>query len=397
MRTATGRRLTPVAPAGERIAALDAVRGVALFGVLLVNLTTEFRVSIFQQFLPPVAAGSALDVALARAIALALEGKAFALFSLLFGVGMAIQYEQFAVRGRALYWMTRRLLVLLGFGLLHLLLLWNGDILTEYAVVGLLVLPALRWRTTSLLLAALACLLWFGAQSLLPWTVQWPDAATLQQQVAQANLVYASAGYLEIVRFSFAELALLLPLHLYVMPRTMALFLFGMLVWRSGVLQQPSRYVGRLRGIAVAGGVAAVLLARWGSGDGDGAATWASLLPLLPMVPVLLCFAYGAALLALMQWTAPRRVLLGFAPLGRMAFTNYLMQSVLGGWLFFGYGLGWFGHLAVAPVCALALVVYLAQMALSSYWLRHFRYGPLEWLWRLLARGRGRISPASPL
>lgn len=347
----------------NRIAAIDVVRGIALFGVLMVNLTTEFRVSIFQQFLEPVPAGSGIDVLLARAVSVGLESKAFALFSLLFGVGLAIQFEQLSARGRPFYWLTRRLLVLLGFGLLHLLLVWNGDILTEYAVVGLLALPFLRLRTGALALAAVGFLLLYVVQ---PWAIPWPSTETLQQQVAAANIAYSTGSYAEVVRFAFHELPLLLPLHLYVLPRTMALFLFGMLFWRAGVFSHPFRFRHVIR-FATAGGIAAAVAL-----NGD---------------PVLLAIAYGASILLLMEFPAARKFLGAFAPLGRMAFTNYLMQSLVCGLVFFGYGLGRFGHMAFAPAFALGVAIYAAQMVLSTFWLRQYRFGPMEWAWRSLMYG----------
>src|SRR5881394_2351361 len=130
-------------PPEERIASFDILRGVALFGVMAVNLETEFRVSIFQQFLP---AGRPLlmsDRIVEDFVSFVLELKAFALFSLLFGVGLAIQSDRLSGTGRAPYWLARRLGVLLLLGLIHLLFIWNGDILTEYALAGFLVLPFL--------------------------------------------------------------------------------------------------------------------------------------------------------------------------------------------------------------------------------------------------------------
>ena len=114
----------------SRVGAIDALRGIALFGVLAINLETEFRISIFQQFLP-----HASDQGLGRLIDAALDVfidmKAFALFSLLFGVGLAIQFERLGRTERRISLLVRRLLILLAFGLIHLFLIWNGDILTE--------------------------------------------------------------------------------------------------------------------------------------------------------------------------------------------------------------------------------------------------------------------------
>jgi uncharacterized protein len=343
------------------------VRGIALFGVLMVNLTTEFRVSIFQQFLEPALAGSGidglLDMLLARVVSAGLESKAFALFSLLFGVGLAIQFEKLSARGRQFYWLARRLLVLLGFGLLHLLLVWNGDILTEYAIVGFLALPFLRLRTGALALAAVGFLLLYVMP---PWAIQWPGTALLQLHVAAANIAYSTGSYADVVRFAYRELPLLLPLHLYVLPRTMALFLFGMLFWRIGVFSNPLHFRHAIRFAAAAGIVAAVAL------NGD---------------PVLLAIGYGAAILLLMELPAARKVLEVFAPLGRMTFTNYLMQSLVCGLVFFGYGLGQFGHMAFAPAFVLGVAIYAVQIVLSTFWLRHFRFGPMEWAWRSLMYG----------
>src|SRR4051812_11719807 len=135
----------PISP-GERVRMIDALRGIALLGVLIVNAETEFRVSIFQQFIGEPAGGSAWDGFIDGFVLAAVEFKAFITFSFLFGVGLAIQFERMARTGNAISLLLRRLLVLLLFGSIHLLLIWNGDILVEYAVAGLIVLPLLRLR-----------------------------------------------------------------------------------------------------------------------------------------------------------------------------------------------------------------------------------------------------------
>src|SRR3954470_6190762 len=135
----------------SRIDAIDAARGVALFGVLAVNVLTAFRISIFQQFLPnQFSDASSLDGFAERFVYFALDMKSFSLFSILFGLGLAMQFERFFRGGRPFYFLTRRLIALLVFGLVHQLLIWNGDILTEYALAGLIVLPLLRLSRSSL-------------------------------------------------------------------------------------------------------------------------------------------------------------------------------------------------------------------------------------------------------
>src|SRR5262245_980657 len=140
----------PPRPTGsaERIDAIDVLRGIALLGVVAMNVVTEFRVSIFERFLFPKPALSPIDGIVETILMLFVDLKAFALFSLLSGVGLAIQFERLGKSGRRAVLLVRRLAVLLLFGLIHLCLIWNGDILTQYALAGFIVLPFLfgpRW------------------------------------------------------------------------------------------------------------------------------------------------------------------------------------------------------------------------------------------------------------
>jgi uncharacterized protein len=384
----TGARpaAAPVAPL-ERIEAIDAVRGVALFGVLIVNLVTEFRVSIFQQLLGPTSGGGA-DLMVERVVALGFQSKAFCLFALLFGVGLAIQFERLSAAGRPLYWLARRLGVLLAFGLIHLLFIWNGDILTEYALAGFVVLPLLLLPARALLLAALAFLAAYaGAPAL--YSISWPGAAELRAHVASANQVYSSGTLAEIWRFSVGELPWLLKLHLSVFLRTLALFVLGMFLWKAGILKRYRDFRSEILIAAIMGiALGAVLTAGEAHDALDGLGTAA--LALADLAPVLLALGYGAALLALAELSSTRRFLSVFAPLGRMAFTNYVLQSVVLGFIFFGYGLGQFGRMGAAAAFALGVALYAAQLVFSRWWLRRYRFGPLEWLWRTLMYGAAR-------
>lgn len=376
----------PIRPTdgARRLASIDVARGLALFGVLMVNLVTEFRVSIFAQFMdaPPPA-----DLADRIVLALVHEGlelKAFALFSFLFGVGLALQYERLAATGRPVYWLMRRLGVLLALGLIHLLLVWNGDILTEYALAGVVVLPLIAAPRAVLAVAAAVFFALYLALPLLPPIVSWPDPAWIADHVAAANAAYANGGWADVVRFNIAEAPALLPLHVYILPRTLGLFVLGMLAWRSGVFAAPAPHRALLAGgawlLGVAGGGVTLAQAR---GVLPGAlAPWANL------APVCLALAFAAAVVFLTAFTRAGAWLRAFAPIGRMAFTNYLMQSVLFGAVFFGYGLGRFGKLAPAPVFAFGVATYAIQVALSRAWLRRYRFGPVEWLWRTLMLGR---------
>ncbi|MGH8234934.1 MAG: DUF418 domain-containing protein [Rhodanobacteraceae bacterium] len=233
--------IQPVATT-DRIYAIDILRGIALFGVLAVNLVNEFRVSLFQQFLPFQPPVPPLDSAIGHFISMFLEMKAFALFSILFGVGLAIQSERLARSGSRLRLLVRRLVVLLMIGLVHLLLIWNGDILVEYALAGFVALPFLSMSARSTAFAATGLLALYVIMPALSLPISWPSVAWLQHHVLEANRVYATGTYEKIIRFSWNELPYILSLHEYVFPRTLGLFLVGMLAWRSGMLRDPHRH-----------------------------------------------------------------------------------------------------------------------------------------------------------
>jgi uncharacterized protein len=370
----------------DRVEPIDVLRGIALFGVLIVNVMTESRVSIFQQFVEAASPPGTVDRAIERFVILGFASKALCLFSLLFGVGLAIQFERLSGHGNPLYWLVRRLAVLLAIGLVHLLLIWNGDILTSYAVAGLIVLPLLLLDSSLLLIAALALLAIYTVGPALLYSIPWPDAATLQQHFDAARLAYSSTSVVDVWRFSFHELPLIFLLHLFVFPRTLALFLFGAFLWRTGLLKRLGEFRHRLM-------IAAIICMAAGAGlmaiDESG---WLARRPVaeafvMDLAPVVLALGYGAGILALTQLAAAARWLSAFAPIGRMAFTNYLMQSILFAFIFFGYGLGQFGRMPATAVFVLGAGVFVLQMLFSAWWLRRYRYGPVEWLWRTLMYG----------
>jgi uncharacterized protein len=371
----------------DRMLAIDVLRGIALFGVLMVNLLTEFRVSIFQQFLPPTSTGSPTDRLLAQFVSYALDMRAFALFSLLFGVGLAMQFERLAKRERPLHWLRRRLIVLLGFGLCHLVLLWNGDILTEYALAGLLVLPLIRQDRQTLAFYALALLGLYMAMPVLFVPVYWPSLHTFALDVDAANHVLPRGDFLQILRFQFHELKLMIPLHEGIFPRTLGLMLLGAWLWKSGLLQQLRTHWRKLLvfglaataiGIGVTGAESRNLI----SGHG----LLGNVLSRLG--PTVQALGYAALIAIAVERPYLGRLLKVFAPLGRMAFTNYIVQSLIFSWIFFGYGLGRFDRMSMMDAFVLGSAVYIAQMIASVLWLRWFRFGPLEWLWRCLMYGR---------
>ncbi len=356
--SAAAQQPGPVSP-GDRIDGIDALRGIALSGVLAINLVMEFRVSIFQQFLAVGRPTAPLDRAVETFLMLAVDMKAFALFSLLFGTGLAIQFERLAANPRRAALLLRRLGVLLLIGLLHLFLIWNGDILVEYALAGFIALPFLfgpRWLLAAGSLLFLA--LYLAMPQLLPDWV-FPDTRTMVRDVIEANQVYATGGFFEVLAFRVRELPLILPLHVYVFPRTLGLFLCGALAWRAGVLRNPlaSR---RLLLLVGAAGIFVGLALTLASANGFFADRSLDMMA-GSLGTICLALGYAGALLGVSGGPAGKKWLGWAAPLGRMAFTNYLAQSVIFGWIFYGYGFGLFGRLGAATALSIGIVVYIVR------------------------------------
>ena len=293
-------RAGPIAPS-DRIAAIDMVRGIALFGVMAINVATVFRVSIFEQFLPDGGDGTSLDRALYSILMAGIDLKAFALFSLLFGVGLAIQYDHLSADPRRTALLVRRLAFLMLIGAAHLVLIWNGDILFEYAVAGFVVLPFLFCRLRILTLVGTALLAVFLVASFLPELAPMPSRAWMRQNVAEAMRIYGSGGFAEVLAFRIHELPGFLPLHVSMFPRTVALMLIGAAAWRADLFRTGSRARRSLPLVAaiglLAGGVLAV-----SQENGWLRLGWRAELSLERVSTVLLACGYGATIV----WAANR-------------------------------------------------------------------------------------------
>jgi uncharacterized protein len=372
-----------------------------LFGVLAINLDTEFRVTLYEQFFPERAAG-ALDRLAQTILSLAFEFKAITLFSVLFGVGLAIQFDRLAANPRRTMLLVRRLAVLLGFGLAHLLLIWNGDILTEYAIAGLLILPLLFVPAWASLFAAAALFCVHVFMGHLPLPFSFPDAAWMTRHIAEARAMYAHGSFLDVAAFRIAEVPNIATLLAFIFPRTMALMLFGAWIWRTGLLRhlgKHSRVLLRCSAALIGPGLLLSLEHYGFTSALRGSAAAESLVD--GFAPIVLAFGYAALLLGLSQSSAVQPVFAWFAPVGRMAFTNYIVQSIVLTLLFYGFGFGLMGRAGVAGGLGIAALIYAAQSWGSAWWLDRHRFGPLEWLWRTLMYGepqqwQGKAAVARP-
>jgi uncharacterized protein len=386
--------------APERVALVDALRGAAMLGIMLVNFPSMNTMAGDE-----TSAYGGMHHAVDRwmgAVNMALlNGKFYPIFALLFGLGLFLADR---AGGRPLRLAARRLLLLLGIGLLHLTLVWWGDILVVYAVLGLLVLPCLRWPPRRLLLTALALLVLVPAltplmalldhlgvpaagRAVLPGlglALPTPEAAaatyahgTFQEMLRQRYLDYLS----DFTPFAAGQVTLgLLAGYVTYYAQLLGLLLLG--IW-AGQLGLHRRLVEdrswTRRALWVLAPLAALLTGlRYG----------------LPGLDAVLSSSQGNALalayvlaLALLLPALPRarRV---FEVVGRLSLSAYLAHTVLCSLLLYGTGLGLYGQVGPAALLPLSMACYALIAWGAVLWTRRFRMGPAEWVWRSLLHGR---------
>lgn len=385
--------MTPLPPAADRFQSLDALRGLALLGILLMNIDT---------FVRPLQDASTLMVWSADAAGTAhwvldvlVRGKFWMLFSLLFGMGFALVWARHAPDDvpRAQRWGRRRAVALMGLGLLHIVLLWNGDILLLYGLTALALVACMRWQPRTQLCAGLA--LYIGLWLLIGWltTLLGQDGRALaetetegRQQAARAAALYAEGSFLQVSMFRVSEfIDLVLPSMLLMqLPVTLAVFLLGVWLVRTGRVLAPHDHRTFWRMAALGGAALAAPLLGWSlqvRQDLDAASpliNWAlaDVLHALASLPMV-CSYLGLWMLWSTSGTSGhlKRLL---APAGRMSLSLYLLQSLVCSLIFFGYGAGLYGQVDRWGQVQIALVLFIAQCVLASFWLRRFRQGPIE-------------------
>lgn len=425
----------PAAPVGEsqRIAALDMLRGVALLGILLMNIGV-FGVHLRGDGISEIYArpGSA-DFRSFAAMTILFEGKMRALFCMLFGAGILLfTTNKEAASKRAV---TRlfyvRMFWLVIFGLINAhILLWEGDILYFYGLFGMLVylLRRLRpaWMATGVPIVAiigfvLTTMFLYGIRTQRFAYIEARAAADSGRTLtAEQNAALASwrdievtfipnsqdrAKEIEAMRGSYSEVAGVVRKHAFEFETTflfvelgdnIALMLLGMalLHWGFFTGRWTTRDYIRTMAIGYGLGLPAVTYSFWYGYTHTPnieallrfmethPINWVNLI--YPIQRILLVMAHCSLLMVLWQRGAFQWLFARLRAVGQMALTNYLMQSVLCTLFFFGYGLGFYERFAFYQVYYVVFAVWVLQLAYSPVWLRYFRFGPMEWVWRTL-------------
>lgn len=375
-------------PPPERQPTLDILRGFALLGILMVN---------FEFFAAPAVTApeylarsfpGRIDRVAAWLMQLLFDGKFLLLFSFLFGYGLHIQMTRAAAQNESpLPRYGRRLAGLLIIGLIHATLLFVGDILVTYALMGALLIAFRHASPRTLLASALACwALSIGGHAALGWlALRFPGD---EPDVAALLATYRHGAWFEITAQRLRELALLYAITpLLLMPQVLGMFLLGLCAAKTGKLQDLQAEAGLWRRVwawclplgLLGNALYVSLLSRATEGAAalviGGLAGRAAFTPLGTMTTI----AGFALLLRSRKW---QRWLSPLAREGRLSLSNYLGESLVCGFLFNAYGFGLYGHVGPASGFVLMLLVFGLQLLVSGWWLRRFSIGPLEWLLR---------------
>jgi uncharacterized protein len=399
--------VTEAAP--DRIAALDLIRGIAVLGILAVNIAgfAGGPIGVFSPNFPEP--GTAADNAAFAGTFLLFEGKLRALFTLMFGASMLLFIARTEANERnGAMLQAKRLIWLMLFGYLHFVLLWWGDILFTYAVIGLCLLPLRRKPVLVLAISAVVFfLLWHARYMVLSWPDLMRDEAVRLGQASGAQFAeqqrvlgaYSSryAGDLALHTSGFWHQAGvhitaqgLLPIDLAVrsIGETAPLMVLGMVLYRSGFFAGawPRR---ALRAMAVGGiglgGALTLLLLAWAEPRGFPPVTMVAFLVDWTAIPhLLMALGYIAALMLAAPWLLTTRLGTWLAAAGRMAFSNYLGTTLVMTFIFHGWGLGLAGQYGHFAQLGFVLLGWVLMLAWSKPWLNRYRQGPLEWLWRSL-------------
>lgn len=362
-------------PPQERIEILDVLRGFALFGVLLMNMqyfVSPSYVSILQS--DAATAGDWLGFWFVQMFA---ESKFYPLFSFLFGYGMAIQIQNAQARHtRFLPLYMWRLTILLLIGAIHSLYFWSGDILATYALLGFVLLLFHRQSDSTLLIACLVCL--FAVSGVL--------------SIVQSG--WLPDDWARALRSAFDEIGEGDQRAYRQAIRVMSMFLLGLLAGRRRVLTEGVRDSARLARVcrwSWTTGLAGNLVYVWLCHRTDpNVLSWSRIgaLSILAWSGPVLAAAYVATLIRLTRIPRWRSLLSPLSFVGKMALTNYLLQTVICQTLLSGSMLGRFGPVHPPAGLLLTVAVFAFQTATSQWWLGRYRFGPMEWLWRSLTYGR---------
>ncbi|RQO75657.1 hypothetical protein DBR43_09985 [Pedobacter sp. KBW06] len=381
----------------KRISELDIIRGIALMGILIVNMGLySFPALYLDQFSSWNGNVNKFIVAI---ISLTAEGKFISIFSFLFGLGFYIFIQNaFQKTKRPAMLFFRRLIVLLGIGLIHAYLIWFGDVLCIYSIAGVFLLffrhmsyrSVLIWALSLLLIPVISFVLGAIANGSAFYSdpnVNGPDIVSMGKQ---ATHIYQTGSYIQILKQNMTDLVIAKISYLIILPQIFAMFLLGVYAGKRHIFQRIPEHLSFIRNIQLgsfligfpAATQAVIYMDASPQSLGYNITQFISSYIAGPALGIF----YISTLLLLLQSVRWQNRLKPFAAVGRMAATNYILQSVICTSSL--YGLSIYGKVAPGYGLILSLSIFLCQICYSNLWMSKFQYGPLEWLWRTLTYGK---------
>ena len=406
---------TPTRP-GERIFTLDAIRGFALLGIFIMNMP-GFSASFFQGVDGSHAWPAWWDRTAEVLRDVLFSGKFNSMFSMLFAIGFILLLERLEARdpqhAKSIY--LRRIGWLFAFGVIHACVFWTGDVLHMYAVFGLLLLALRRVPEKWLWALFLVSLLYPVGRGLYRLATTSPEEiqatiAVYAQWEASNNAAYGFGSFLAAAREHTREMV-----FLYTDPRPFVTSLvsfyvqlfttmvLGLILGRRHFFQNAAsqlELVKRVQWSALAIGVVTGAIYGYYEATVTDPLT-PTALGVTARVAYVLCRVatmtfYVATIVRAVHSVSWRPLLTPIATVGRMPLTNYLLQTLLATFIFYGWGLGFWGKIGPALQLVLAIAIYFViQVPLSRWWLNRFTLGPMEYLWRVLTYGRASLRAAA--
>ncbi|KAF7771961.1 hypothetical protein PCIT_a1935 [Pseudoalteromonas citrea] len=391
---------TPLEPQ-QRLTNLDVVRGVALLGILLMNIqgfSLHFAAYSNPMALGPINETDYLIYYLNHILA---DQKFMTLFATLFGVGVILMTEKLDVKGaktRKIHF--KRMAILMFIGLFHAYFLWFGDILFTYAIAGMIVYSMRRKSVKFLIvigivLLSLTSLTLYSIGISLPHIlIEDPQAITdmntywapSQTQIAD-DIAANQMGWVAAMSHRIAMAAYMQSNILFYLPRVIALMCIGMALYKLNLFGNTLSN-RRLAGYCIVSLSVGITLSAIGI-EQNSASGW----PLKAMLSgqlynywgsVFSAFAYLCALILFCRSAMLIKLKQLLANIGKMALTNYLAQSLICCFIFSGWGLGLYGSMSRSELLFVVVAVWVCQISFSTLWMNWFKFGPVEWLWRCL-------------
>ncbi|MBP3038688.1 DUF418 domain-containing protein [Bacillaceae bacterium Marseille-Q3522] len=371
-----------------RIASLDMMRGFAIFGISLVNMlafhSPVYYLQPFEWWQNP------LDQSIYSFIDIFAQASFYPLFSMLFGYGIVILRERILQRSESFSLIAvRRFSLLLLFGCIHAWLIWHGDILFTYAVLGFIFLLFIKLNGKILLLLGsllylipnlLLVLLMFATMMLVPADII--NNNYYNHELAEASVaVYQSGSFSDITQQRIADWYYANnPVNfIFLTFSILPLFFIGAGAAKLKWLERVNFHKRKLFYTFLVTFTIGLLLKLLPYITGENIGI--NMLQDLFGGP-LLAFSYGLSIALLAEKPRFRKILMPFSYAGRLSLSNYLLQSLIATAFFYGYGLGLYGKISVFTGTLLALAIFICEVLVSKIWLRRFYYGPFEWVWR---------------